>query len=245
MSAVPLITDFYEQTLAGFIISFSIYPWREIFPSILSFNSLICSRVLTLLGTGEETMKELWWWFVFEEKKHENSGNPKFRVWVEMYVRQCWPRGRGKHVSYREEASVWILAFHMFPTGFSFFFSVQGTELREFHTFFFTSYGHPIGKQKPFFLSLIFQMRKRDSERLNKVPKVTQLMNGRPRNQIQAYLFITAHSFFSNRLYLRYRLLKAENVCFSCLIFNQALNKLYRHDIFIMIYIMMIFFLCF
>ena len=89
----------------------------------------------------------------------------------------------------------------------------------------------PYGKN--IFLALFFRWGKRDSERLNNLPKVTELMNGRARNQIQSSLFMTAHYFFSNKLFLRYRVLKVENVCFSYLSFKQPLNN-FHDDIFFM-----------
>ena len=69
----------------------------------------------------------------------------------------------------------------------------------------------PYGK-KNIFLALFFRWGNRDSEKLSNLPKVTQLMNGRARNQIQLCLFMTAHYYFSNKLCLRYRALKVENV---------------------------------
>ena len=84
---------------------------------------------------------------------------------------------------------------------------------------------------KKIFFSLIFQMRK-ETERLTNLPKITQLKNGRTRNQILPWsLQLTAHYFF-NKFCLRYRVLKVENVVFECLSFRQPLNNVHE-DIFL------------
>ena len=186
--------------------------------------------MLTLLGTGEKKIQETCLLFVFKEKKHENSYNPKFWTWVEKYV-SC--------ADTEEEESVGAWGMRQgckFQLPTTFFpldspFSPQCLVL-SYVSFilFFISYGF-LMKENVFF-SLIFQMRK-ETERLTNLPKITQLKNSRTRNQILPWsLQLTAHYFFSNKFCLRYRVLKVENVVFECLSFRQPRNNIHE-DIFL------------
>lgn len=135
-------------------------------------------------GQWERKMEATWW--LFSRRRNMRTVPILNSESREIYMRELWHRGGKKHISWERGKCVNFSLPSHFPVGFSFFPAVTGTELSEFQALFFISYGHIM--KKTYLLASFFRWGKIDSEKLNNLPNVTQLMNGRARCQIQARL---------------------------------------------------------